>query len=213
MSGLHAGRKTSEMGMNIGRSRSTYKSCSATFFWRIHSATDWRRMRLWRCLYRSRAIGEAQFDKTCLFVWGLADEQSVQFGSVVVPHLARFADVGSCCKYALLTKLNRGCDRDSTNVVHSSIFDFGIISETVRAISPCESRAKKWVFAFSTWSERSFFIVCCLLRFSVTSAPGFTFLRLVSAQSFRGWLSENWFSSSCVCKLHFICKHCKSYDV
>ena len=61
----------------------------------IHPASR-TKILLWRVLYLSSWLGNPQFDKICLLVWGFSlHKRQVEF--VALPDFTRYADVGSSC--------------------------------------------------------------------------------------------------------------------
>ena len=131
-----SGRKelnTFDSCLNWPSSRSTHISQSGLMWWVIQSARIFR-IPSCRFLYRSRA--DAQFDRTCLLVW-LKFRHKEQSGSCDLPHLTRFAAVGSCWMIAFLAKLYRGVASLSSTFVHLEISDPHRCSLIDAMILPC----------------------------------------------------------------------------
>ena len=64
------------------------------------------KMLSWRVLYLSSWLGNLQFDRICLFVWGFSlHKRHVEL--VALPHFTRFADVGSSWCNALRANWNK----------------------------------------------------------------------------------------------------------
>ena len=101
--------------------RSAYKRCWQDIFERSQSISR-ERTALCRTVYRWRAVGQEQFDRTCLLVcaWPLA--QSGHEGSCVRFQRFRFAAVGKTWRKALRAKLKRCAGRLFRVVTHCSMF-------------------------------------------------------------------------------------------
>ena len=109
-------------------------------------------------MYLCRAVGEPQFDKTCLLVCDLPAAHSTQFGSTMRFHLARFAAVGRICNNAFLAKLNTGGETFSSADDHMDMLVL-LIEEMMHLVTvPCRRRSRKWSYAFFVYCELMVFM-------------------------------------------------------